>query len=112
MGCAEGRSPFAGSLRVPLRNNFYPLPGQEGGQAGWSKGYFSNLLEPTRDADWSRRGQQPKIYAERERAGLLLMISASLPRLGYLVCASQCSTASGQGCPDGSGSERRAALSL
>ena len=25
MGCAEGRSPFAGSLRVPLRYKFYFL---------------------------------------------------------------------------------------
>ena len=28
MGGAEGRSPFAGSMRVPLRCNFFPLPGQ------------------------------------------------------------------------------------
>jgi len=34
MGCAEGRSPFAGGLRVPLRYSFFPLPGQEGGQGG------------------------------------------------------------------------------
>ena len=25
MGCAEGRSPFAGTLRVPLRYNFFPF---------------------------------------------------------------------------------------
>ena len=31
MGCAEGRSPFAGSLRVSLRYDFSPLPGQGGG---------------------------------------------------------------------------------
>ena len=31
MECAEGPSPFAGSLRVSLRYDFYPLPGQEGG---------------------------------------------------------------------------------
>ena len=27
MECAEGRSPFAGSLRVSLRYNLVPLPG-------------------------------------------------------------------------------------
>ena len=32
MGCAEGRSHFAGSLRVSLRYIFFALPGQEGGQ--------------------------------------------------------------------------------
>jgi hypothetical protein len=32
MGCAEGRSPFAGSLRVSLSYKFFPLPGQERGQ--------------------------------------------------------------------------------
>ena len=31
MGCAEVRSPFAGSLRVSLKQRFFPLPGQEGG---------------------------------------------------------------------------------
>jgi len=30
MGSAEGRSPFAGSLKVFLRYEFFPLPGQEG----------------------------------------------------------------------------------
>jgi hypothetical protein len=30
MGCAEERSPFAGSLRESLRYKFYPLPGQVG----------------------------------------------------------------------------------
>ena len=39
MGCAEGRSPFAGSLRVSLRYNFFPLPGQEGGQGDGRKGF-------------------------------------------------------------------------
>ena len=32
MGCAEGRCPSAGSLRVSLSCKFYPLPGQEGDQ--------------------------------------------------------------------------------
>ena len=29
-GCAEGRSPFAGSLRVSLRYDFFPLPARKG----------------------------------------------------------------------------------
>ena len=33
-GCAEGRSPIAGSLRVSLRSNFSSLPGKEGGAGG------------------------------------------------------------------------------
>ena len=44
MGCTEGRSPFAGSLRVSLSYKFFPLPGEEGGQGGWSKGFFNILL--------------------------------------------------------------------
>ena len=44
MGSAEGRSPFAGSLRVSLRYKFFPpfLAGR--GIGGWSKGFFSTLL--------------------------------------------------------------------
>jgi hypothetical protein len=37
MGCAEGQSPFAGSLRVSLSYKFFPLPGQEGGKGDGRK---------------------------------------------------------------------------
>ena len=43
MWCAEGRSPFAGSLRVSLRYTFFPLPGQEGGQGDVER-VFSTLF--------------------------------------------------------------------
>ena len=43
-GSAEGCRPSAGSLGVSPRYNF-PLPGQEGGKGGWSKGFFRSLLE-------------------------------------------------------------------
>ena len=42
-GCAEGRSPFAGSLRVSLRYKFFPRPGQDGGQGEYRRGVFSTL---------------------------------------------------------------------
>jgi len=48
MGCTEGQSPFVGSLRVSLRYNFFPIPGEEGGSGGWSKGFFSSLLGGSR----------------------------------------------------------------
>lgn len=32
MDAAEGRSPFAWSLRASLRYDFSPVPGEEGGQ--------------------------------------------------------------------------------
>ena len=38
-GCAEGHSPFAGSLRVSLRYKFFPLSAQEGSQ-GIVEGVF------------------------------------------------------------------------
>ena len=48
MGCAEAQSPFAGSLRVSLSYEFFPLPvlslSKEKGSGGWSKGFFSTLL--------------------------------------------------------------------
>ena len=43
MWSAEGRSPFARCLRVSLRHNFFPLPGQEEAQGDARKGFFSNL---------------------------------------------------------------------
>ena len=39
MGCAEGLGPFAGSLRVSLRYDFSPLPGEEGGQGDGREGF-------------------------------------------------------------------------
>ena len=42
---AEGRSPFAGSLRVSLRYKFIPLPGQEGGQ-GMVERVFQHPVRP------------------------------------------------------------------
>ena len=39
MGCAEGQSPFAGSLRVSLRYQLFPLPGQEWGHGDGRKGF-------------------------------------------------------------------------
>ncbi len=43
MGCAEGLRPSARSLRVSLRYDFSPLPGQEGGQGDGRKGGVSTL---------------------------------------------------------------------
>ena len=55
MGCAEGHSPFAGSLRVSLRYKFFPLsaqacpePAEGKGVRGSWRGVFNTLLdEPT-----------------------------------------------------------------
>ena len=44
MGCAEGQSPFAGSLRVSLRYNFFLLPGTRKESEEDLEGYFSSLL--------------------------------------------------------------------
>ena len=41
MGCAEGRSPFAGSLRVLLRYDSPPFLARKG-PGGWSKGFFQH----------------------------------------------------------------------
>ncbi len=41
MGSAEGRSPFAGSLRVSLRYNFPPLPATKG-----ARGTVERVLQP------------------------------------------------------------------
>ena len=38
-GCAEGRSPFAGSMRVPLRYNLFPFPGYEAGHGDGREGF-------------------------------------------------------------------------
>ena len=38
-GVCKGASPFAGSLRVSLRYDFSPLPGQEGGQGNGRKSF-------------------------------------------------------------------------
>ena len=46
MGSAEGRSPFAGSLRMSLSYKFSPIPGQEEGQGDGRKGFFNTLLRP------------------------------------------------------------------
>ena len=46
MGCAEGQSHFAGSLKVFLRCNIFPLPGQGGGR-GMVEWVFSTLLAAT-----------------------------------------------------------------
>ena len=43
-GCAEGRSPFAGSLRVSLRYKLFPPSCQEGGQGDGRRGVFITLL--------------------------------------------------------------------
>ena len=43
MGSAEGLSPFAGSLRVSLRYNFFSSS-LERTPEGWSQGFSSSLL--------------------------------------------------------------------
>ena len=49
MGCAEGLSPFAGSLRMSLRYNCSPLPGQEErqGASGIVEGVFEHPANGT-----------------------------------------------------------------
>ena len=53
MGSAEGLSPFAGSLRLSLRDNFFPSSLQRAPE-GWSKKFFSAPLgqpDPSKGAD-------------------------------------------------------------
>ena len=50
MGCAEGRSPFAGSLRDTLRYDISPLSGQEGGRWEGRKGFSAHCLITELDA--------------------------------------------------------------
>ena len=49
MGCAEGQSPFAGSLRVSLRYDLYPFLTRKGAR-GMVGGVFSTLLMLTTSA--------------------------------------------------------------
>ena len=55
MGCAEGQSPFAGSLRVSLRYNFSLLPGTRKESEEDLEGYFSSLLDDRPSAHRNRR---------------------------------------------------------
>ena len=51
MGCAEGRSPIAGSLRVSLRYDIFPLPTQEGSQGVGRMGFFNTLVTTSEKPD-------------------------------------------------------------
>ena len=44
MGCAEGQSPFAGSLRVSLRHNFFSFLCRKESEEGQEE-FFRSLLE-------------------------------------------------------------------
>ena len=62
MGCAEGRSPSVGSLRVSLRYDFSPLPGHEGGRGDDRKGFPAYLRVCRRAVVvicWAERANTP-----------------------------------------------------
>ena len=47
MGCAEGQSPFAGSLRVSLRYNFFSFLYRKESEEGQEEFFRSLLVEKT-----------------------------------------------------------------
>ena len=65
MGCAEGQSPFAGSMRVSLRYKFFPPSWQEGGQ-GEGREVFQH---PARfdDCHSERSEESGEVGASRDR---------------------------------------------
>ncbi len=63
MGCAEGQSPFAGSLRVSLRHKLFPLPGQACPEPDEGKGARGPVLSPI-EGMVERVFQHPLLVAE------------------------------------------------
>ena len=53
--CRSRQVGIAGSLRGSRRYDFFPLPGQEGGQGGWSKRFLNTRLGVTIPLDETGR---------------------------------------------------------